>query len=74
MSRSRSTSLEIVPPSNSRARGLGEVADAILKGSNRQAADNGKDSGDVDAEADEIDDDPPPPKAATASMVSSKER
>ncbi|KAF9485410.1 hypothetical protein BDN70DRAFT_871462 [Pholiota conissans] len=68
MSRSRSTSLEIVPPTNSRARGLGEVADAILKEANKAAADSGKDSGDADAEADEIDEEVLPPKAATASV------
>lgn len=74
MSRSRSTSLEIVPPSNSRSRGLADVVDTMFKDNGRHGPDDSKDLEDVDAEADEIDDDGPPHKGTSASVVSNEPR
>ncbi|KAF8901736.1 hypothetical protein CPB84DRAFT_953420 [Gymnopilus junonius] len=58
MSKSRSTSLEIVPPSNSRERGLAEVMDSAFKDNQKQDEDDSRDYDDADAEAevDEIED------------------
>ncbi|KDR83382.1 hypothetical protein GALMADRAFT_235485 [Galerina marginata CBS 339.88] len=70
MSRSRSTSLEIVPPTSSRARPeLADVMDSAFKNNHNQDEDDGKEYDDADAEAevDEIDDQAPTPKVGTAS-------
>ncbi|CAA7260197.1 unnamed protein product [Cyclocybe aegerita] len=62
MSRSRSASMEIVPPTNSRHRGLADVMDAMFKSNHKES----EDLRDEDADAEADDEELPPPQAAPA--------
>jgi len=73
--RERSASLEIIPPTNTRAPGLADVMAAAFHANNQdnEASDSrDMDEEDADAEADEIEDElaPEHPKEESASVSS----